>query len=250
MTVEKIDTQLKLLSGQTMYVGDVPIKPFRLGQVSEIGYSFFQNNINILTLTLDDMINAIDDFELNATLKANKHMYKVFDMYVSSPEMADVFIKSLGMVFRTENILLVGESIEELKVSINDEYYIDRENFDEIVRVIEVQNNPSVSGGKEEDYNPSNDVARSIAEKIRKGKEKVNESRAMESGGEGLNIADMIGAVSTMSNSINKLNIWDLTIYQLYDEFARLNKIDNYKLQIQASAWSSDVEIEHWSEPL
>lgn len=250
MTAEKIDIQMKLLSGQTMNVGDIPIKPFTLESVTEIGYMEFQNNVNLMMLTLDDMINAVEDFEVNAMLKANKHEYKVFDMYTASPEMSDVLIGSLKMIFRTSEVYLEGSDMNNLRISIDDKYIIDRNNFDEIVKVVEVQNNPSVSSDSEDEYNPSNAVAKSIADKIQKGKDKVNKSKAMESGGEGINLADMISAVSTMSNSINKLNIWDLTIYQLYDEFARLNKIDNYKLQIQASMWASDMEIEHWSEPL
>ena len=95
-----------------------------------------------------------------------------------------------------------------------------------------------------------NELAKSIAEKLKRGKEIVEKSKALESDGDGLTIPDIISAVSAMSNSLNKLNIWDLTIYQLYDEFARLTKIDNYRLQIQASMWSSDIEIEHWSEPI
>lgn len=249
MNSEKIDIQMRLLSGQTMYVDSIPIRPFSLGEVSSIGYSIFQGNVNILLLTLDDMIDSIEDFELSGMLKANKHQYKVFDMYVASPEMSDVLIDSLRMVFRTKDIFLEGDEVDDLRIVVDEKYHINRNNFDEIAKVVEVQNNPSFSG-EEDDYNPANEVARSIAEKIRKGKEKANKSKALESGGEGINLADMISAVSAMSNSINKLNVWDLTIYQLYDEFARLNKIDNYKLQIQASMWASDMEIEHWSEPL
>lgn len=249
MADSRIDIQMKLLSGQTMYVGELPVKPFTLAEISEIGYSVFQGNVNIVLLTLDDMINSIEDFEISANLKANKHQYKVFDMYVTSPEMTDILLESLKMIFRTDEVYLERSDSGELRISVDDKFVIDRDNFDEISKVVEVQNNPSFSG-EDDDYNPANEVARSIAEKIRKGKEKVKQSKAMESGGEGINIADMISAVSAMSNSINKLNVWELTIYQLYDEFARLNKIDNYKLQIQASMWASDMEIEHWSEPL
>lgn len=241
---------MKLLAGKTITVGEIPVIPFTLDEVAEIGYSEFQGKINIMLLTLDDMINSIDDFELSATLKANRHEYKVFDMYIASPEMSDVLIDSLSMIFRTNEIYLRRNDSGDFIITIDEKYHINRDNFDEISKVVEIQNNPDFSGEGEDDYNPANEVARSIAEKIREGKKKANESKAMESGGEGINLADMISAVSAMSNSINKLNIWDLTIYQLYDEFARISKIDNYRLQIQASMWGSDMEIEHWSEPL
>lgn len=249
MSSHRIDVQMKLLSGQTMYVEDIPIKPFSLGEVSSLGYSFFQGNVNVLLLTIDDMIDSIDDFEMSSMLKANKHQYKVFDMYSANEDMSEVLVSSLKMIFRTDEVHLRADEDGNKKVVIDEKYEIVRDNFDEVVKVIEVQNNPDFSSSVD-DYNPANDVARDIADKIKKGKEKANKSKAMESGGEGINLPDVISAVSAMSNSINKLNIWDLTIYQLYDEFARINKIDSYRLQIQASMWSSDVEIEHWSDPL
>lgn len=240
---------MKLLSGKPIEVDGIYIKPYTLGEIADMGYSEFQGNINMLLLTLDDMIESIDDFEVSAMLKANKHQYKVFDLYVASTGMVDILISSLSMVLRTDDIQVIGENVEDMRLVVDGTHFIDRDNYDEVVKIIEVQNNPNLTS-EDEDYNPANDIARSIAEKIQKGKDRARKSKAMESGGEGITLADMISAVSAMSNSINKLNIWDLTVYQLYDEFARLSKIDNYKFQVQASMWSSEVEIEHWSEPL
>lgn len=250
MSKDAIDVEMKLLSGQVMMVGEVPIEPFKLKDVSKIGYSRFQNNINILMLTLDDMIEAIDDFSLTAELKANRHKYKVFDMLVIADDMTELLITSLSMIFRTDDIIVTRNRSDETLMIVDKKFIIDRYNYNEISKVIEVQNNPSLGGAQEDEYNPSGDLAKSIADKINKSKEKIKKSKAMSSGSEGITLNDIISSVSVMSKSINKINIWELTIYQLYDDFARLNKIDNYNLQIKASMMSSEVEIEHWSEPL
>ena len=196
------------------------------------------------------MIESIDDFEMQAHLKAERHLYKVFDMYMLSNDMQELVLKSFNLLFQTENVIIDGELLDDMSVVIDEKYVINRDNFDDIVEMIQLQNNPEQSVSDEDDYNPANELARSIAEKLKRSKEIVEKSKALESDGDGLTIPDIISAVSAMSNSLNKLNIWDLTIYQLYDEFARLTKIDNYRLQIQASMWSSDIEIEHWSEPI
>lgn len=196
------------------------------------------------------MIESIDDFEMQAHLKAERHLYKVFDMYMLSNDMQELVLKSFNLLFQTENVIIDGELLDDMSVVIDEKYVINRDNFDDVVNMIQLQNNPEKSASDEDDYNPSNELAKSIAEKLKRSKEIVEKSKALESDGDGLTIPDIISAVSAMSNSLNKLNIWDLTIYQLYDEFARLTKIDNYRLQIQASMWSSDIEIEHWSEPI
>lgn len=196
------------------------------------------------------MIESIDDFEMQAHLKAERHLYKVFDMYMLSNDMQELVLKSFNLLFQTENVIIDGELLDDMSVVIDEKYVINRDNFDDVVSMIQLQNNPEKSVSDEDEYNPANELAKSIAEKLKRSKEIVEKSKALESDGDGLTIPDIISAVSAMSNSLNKLNIWDLTIYQLYDEFARLTKIDNYRLQIQASMWSSDIEIEHWSEPI
>ena len=196
------------------------------------------------------MIESIDDFEMQAHLKAGRHLYKVFDMYMLSNDMQELVLKSFNLLFQTENVIIDGELLDDMSVVIDEKYVINRDNFDGIVEMIQLQNNPEKSVSDEDEYNPVNELAKSIAEKLKRSKEIVEKSKALDSDGDGLTIPDIISAVSAMSNSLNKLNIWDLTIYQLYDEFARLTKIDNYRLQIQASMWSSDIEIEHWSEPI
>ena len=250
MSPETVDLEMRLLAGEPIYVGDIPIKPLNLRQISQLGYSKFQQSINIISMTLDEMIESIDDFEIQARLKAEKHLYKVFDMYMLSNGMQELVLKSFNLLFQTENVIIDGELLDDMSVVIDGKYVINRDNFDDVVSMIQLQNNPEKSASDEDDYNPANELAKSIAEKLKRSKEIVEKSKALESDGDGLTIPDIISAVSAMSNSLNKLNIWDLTIYQLYDEFARLTKIDNYRLQIQASMWSPDIEIEHWSEPI
>lgn len=250
MNSETIDLEMRLLSGDAIFVGDIPVKPLKLRSISQVGYSNFQKSINMISMSLDDMIEAIDDFEMQAHLKAERHLYKVFDMYMLHEDIQEIVTGAFKLLFQTENVIIDGELLDDMSVVIDDEYVINRENFDEIVNIIQLQNNPEKSIDDDDEYNPANEVAKNIAEKLKKSREIVKKSKALESDGDGLVVPDIISAVSAMSNSLNKLNIWDLTIYQLYDEFARLTKIDNYRLQVKASMWSSDVEVEHWSEPI
>lgn len=253
--MNQIDLKIKLLSGQKILVDGIPIRPPTLSEISQIGYTTFQQNISLLMLSLDDMINTIDDFEMQATLKANRFQYKVFDLYMVSSELRQLLAETFKFLFNTEDVLIDDEDFGDIKIVIDESYVINRDNYDNIVEIIRMQNNPQISSENsddDDDYKPANDLAKSIVDKIKKGKEIVRKSKAMDSksDSEGITILDMISSVTAISNSINKLNVWDYTVYQLYEEFARLNKIENYRLQIQASMFSSEIEIEHWSEPL
>lgn len=250
MDSSKLDNKMKLLAGKAIYVDGIPIKPMKIGEIVEIGFTQFQQTIQIMMLSLDDMINSIEDFESQAILKMNKHQYKVFDLYMISDALRDMLIVGFKMVFRTDNVVFIEDIERGYVIIIDEKYEIDRDNYDEIVKVLTMQNNPSVSEStEEEDYNPADELANGIAEKLRRAKELVKNSKPSDDN-DGIGIDDVISSVTALSNSVNKLNILEYTLYQLYDEFARLIKIDNYKFQMQASMWSSDMEIAHWSEPL
>ena len=85
---------------------------------------------------------------------------------------------------------------------------------------------------------------------MRKNREKIEEKKAEDS--DSLDFYDIVSSVTTRSNSINKLNVNQITIYQLYDEFSRLGMIDTYENSIQASMMGAKLEngIQHWSKPL
>jgi len=252
MADKKLDNSLKLITGLPIEVHGIEIKPFKIGEIISIGYSDFQSKIQILQLTLDDIIDGVDDFETQAILKANKHNYTMFELAMISEGLKSLITESLSLFLRTEELNLIDDIENGVTIIVDGKYEINKHNFAEIASVIKMQNNPNVSKSEnEDDYNPASEIAKGIAEKLKRGKEIVKKSKAMESNNdEGVDLQDVISAVTSMSNSINKININEYTLYQLYDEFARLVKIDNYRLQIQASMWASDVEVHHWSEPL
>src|SRR5690606_23009775 len=181
-----------------------------------------------------------------------KHNYTMFELAMISEGLKSLRMESLSLFLRTEELNLVDDIENGVTIIVDGKYEINKHNFAEIARRIKRQKNPNVSKSENEDeYNPASENAKGIAEKLKRGKEIVKKSKAMESNNdEGVDLQDVISAVTSMSNSINKVNINEYTLYQLYDEFARLVKIDNYRLQIQASMWASDVEVHHWSEPL
>jgi hypothetical protein len=80
----------------------------------------------------------------------------------------------------------------------------------------------------------ANTKAKSIFEKLRAGRQKKKQIR---SNNKEPSIEDIISSVSVRSNAYTLLNIWDLSIYQLYDQFARLSV--NYELDVYSLRWAA-----------
>ena len=75
--------------------------------------------------------------------------------------------------------------------------------------------------------------------KIYKRLQKVKREFKKSSGGNpDLSLPNIISSVAVRSLSLNWINIWDITIYQLFNEFERLQIIDQYDIaSTQVSVW-------------
>lgn len=93
-------------------------------------------------------------------------------------------------------------------------------------------------------WNPSEDLskvkskkAREIMQKLQKGRsEKAKKSKSDAN----MELGNIISAVANKSQSLNILNIWDLTVYQLWDCFSRLSNNTIYHIQsMSAATWGN-----------
>lgn len=211
----KIDDELRLLKGSSFFVDGIEIKPFTIGEIVEIGHEKYQQMMNIFALEIEDVIKDIPE-ELNGIT--------VFDLFLRSglQELFEGFIGATSLFLRIENTNDFAID-EEFNVVVNKTKKINRDNWSNICEIIQMQN--CVKREKSEDYNPANEEARKIIEKI-KALKRENPIKEL------ITLPSMISGIANKSNNLNILNIWDLTIYQLYDALNRLNLIDNYQFTL------------------
>lgn len=86
-----------------------------------------------------------------------------------------------------------------------------------------------------------NAKAKRIFERIQKLKSEQAKKRKGKPANPDMDMPNLIGAVAAFSQSYNLTNIWNLTVFQFYDQFIRLNT----KIQIDISgvrwaAWGQD----------
>ena len=92
-----------------------------------------------------------------------------------------------------------------------------------------------------EDFNPANDRAREIAEKLRKGREKAAAAKG-ESIAE-VSILSRYVSILAVGNHKDINDLMEYTVYQLYDEFERYQLKLSYDMYIkQLLAGAKDPE--------
>ena len=111
---------------------------------------------------------------------------------------------------------------------------ITRESFPQICDVIFQRNN--IKSTRNEDPSKiENKKASEIMKKLQKGRaQKAAQTKADTN----MELGNIISAVAGKSPSLNLLNIWDLTVFQLWDCFARLSNNSIYDIQsMSVAAW-------------
>lgn len=89
-----------------------------------------------------------------------------------------------------------------------------------------------------DDMKFKNNLARKLMGKMLKAKKKAQENKKADIN---LSIPNIISSVSNMHPSINYLNIWDLTIFQLLDAFNRLQANVMYNIDCtRVSVWGDE----------
>lgn len=275
-SINELDLKLLLLSGSSINVENIEIVPYKLSEIKDFGYSNYMRNLQWITISIDDFIDSVEEEDKREHLRQEGSLLKAFDFYIKlgGPNFLEMVTQSLKMVLKTDDVKVISEgviginfekmgllNIDGDEISLNEEkinavkeeeiMIIHRENFDDLVDVVKLQNflvKPSEK--KTNEANPADEETRKLIEEMDKMRAKVEQKKnaqKIQEDGE-IDISDIISAVSARSNSINKLNIWDLTLYQLYDEYTRLELIDNYDISIKAIMAGADkIELKHWS---
>lgn len=215
--------EMKLLKGSELDVHGLKIKPHTLEElVDEVGLKEYYRCIGFVSIQKKD---------LNEFLKLSGEEYKktsVFQMFLMYEQLATFVIDFLKFVTRTDEVYYASmwKSItveyEDSRVIIN------HKNIDDIILTILKIYCISLPKEEKEEFNPANEQARKLMERIRKNRAKAPKQKS------NVDLTSIISAVAWKSNSLTIESVWKLTLYQLYDAFYRLEIIDNYDKKLSA----------------
>lgn len=238
----------QLLSPNPIHIPEVGgvISP-TLKDISSIGQDRYQYYLNILLIDLKRffvMIERPDDYE--KLTDEEKYSVNIYDLLTQDNQSAillqnalDFFIKEKvefsiqNRVFEVKRIVIT-ENQKDMARKYETIGIISRENYQSVVDVILQRNNI-----KTKDITDPSKVkskkALSILNKLKKGRENMAKATKAD---ENMELGNIISAVANKSQSLNMLNIWELTVYQLWDCFTRLANNNIYDINAASvSAW-------------
>ncbi|MWV44970.1 hypothetical protein GRF59_15210 [Paenibacillus sp. HJL G12] len=204
------DLKLKLLSNSPIYLsgaGIINIPSVRT--IIDIGLNEY--NIRLSHLLIDksylkESIDNISNFDIffancyhNTSFRSNS-----FDL--------------LRLYFATECSL--EQDDYSISITIGDKGHLDHSNFDEFQEMISTAHN--IRPSNEAEFKPGNSKAQEMVDMILKNRKKQPKPK------EKMDLHSIISGLAWKSNGLNILNVFDLSIYQIYNGLQVTDNIDNY----------------------
>lgn len=211
-----------------------------LKEIAEVGDSVYRQ---IISCFLTDT-EAIKGIELGVDIGELNDYKAILVYYIMSDQFRDLFSKGMRLFFH-EEVNISNEHGLFYLGKIVDGKFIDEEKMKEIKKLVMKSNHLSESK-QENDYNPANDAAREFLRKKEEAMKKFPKKKDSH-------LFHYISSLAWKSNSINILNVFDMNIYQLYDSFPYIDRIDNYHFTMTGvytgNISSKDIKMSdiHWT---
>lgn len=228
----------ELLSAEPVQVpGAAGIISPRLRDISSIGYQTYQYYLTIIAMDLKNYFTITGSaMQYSLLSEEEKSQINIFGLLTINEE-SSALLQNILNFFIKENVLYSSES-RCFTVSENGSAVgkITKDNYSRICDLICQRN--CVKPNQEEDLSKAkNKKALEIMKKIQKGR---SDKEKQEKNNRNMELGNIISAVANKSQSLNILNIWELTIYQLWDCFLRLSNNTIYDIQsMSVAAWGN-----------
>ena len=213
------DINLKLLAGMHIDINNLGVlTPLKLKQIIDLGEQVYNELLSVLLIDKSN-IEGLKEEEFS-----NLEILMVYSY--QNIEFREKVLKSLKLFLGNE-FFMSNEGLFYCRKLISDNYglfvyknlVLDKDPFDDFQYVLKKANH--IENKKEDEIIPGNERARKFMEKLKLSKQNIKKPETM-------NLHSIISGIAWKSNNTNIINIFDLTIYQLYDAYHRLENIDNY----------------------
>ena len=207
-------------------------------EIKKIKFSKYNQYLSILCLEKEHISQMIEDSFKDKEISTFEYLISASYHDLQARQL---ILEALSTFFKQEIIFseqllcfFVGDLINEK--------FIYQDNYEYIKFILRKQNGIQT----EEPEKFANSVAEQMAKKLKEMREKYNKSK---NDVQIYDYSDILSSVSAKHNSINPLNIGNLTVYQTLDQFKRLNMIDKFEINIQSllhGAKQEDIKLENW----
>lgn len=208
----------------------------RLRDISAIGYDTYQYYLSILVMDIRTYFSMLGQQETYDLLSdEEKTRWNIFDCLLST-QQTRILLQNILDFFLLEDVtyspLHHGFLVQEENIG----GIITAENYPEICDLICKRNCIQSQTGTDLSRVKSK-KALEIIQKLKKGRAEKNR---LVKADKNMELGNIISAVAGKSHSLNLINIWDLTIFQLWDCFSRLSHNTIYAIQsMSVAAWGN-----------
>lgn len=228
-----------LLSPEPMNLSGIGgvISP-KLRDIASIGISNYQYYLNFLSTDLKPHFYPADMQMPEEFLSGRDNsLPDAFDLFISNKSNSELmcnifnfFIKE-DVVFSPQNKCFLAYSDNKVTGRI------DKETYPKLCRLILKRCGINQEHEELDMSKAKNQKTLEIMQKLQKGRE---ESSKHPSSDKNMDLGNLISAIANKSSSLNILNIWDLTIFQLFDCFSRLSYNTIYEIgATNAAVWGT-----------
>ena len=247
-----------LLSPTPIYIANIGhIKSPTLREISEIGYLQYNGYLSVLLLTVEDYFKAIDKnaFEQYQALDdETKIKISMFEIMLSNKELLYSYLDAFNFFFAeyvafnpTNKVFCLYTTQDDIANEKEPLGTINNKIFSDICDIILQRNNIFKDCANEDLKKVKNKRALEILKKLKKGQEKQSKQNKND---KKIELPNVISALASYHNSLNMVNIWDMTVYQVYDQFKRVQNNSIYNIQsMSTSVWGdkdNQFDITRW----
>ncbi len=237
---------MKFLFGKKVeIIGICSLIPKTIEEIDEIGFDVYNQYLSTLCITSDDIYELLD-------MNDNFQDIEPFEFIVSNclnGEYKEEFLKHIINAlsfFLNEKVYFHYPENEDDRgyfymSEINEGRFLHIANFNFFSDILKMQNciSENISNRNRK---PKNEAEKDLYRQLNKARAKYNKRDN--------DMSDIISSICAKHPSVNLFNVRSLTIYQLIDQYKRLNAIDEYFISIESllhGASSDDVKVTHWS---
>lgn len=244
-------TYFELLSPKPLYIPGIgSIVSPTLKDISSVGLDTYRHYLFFLSTDLKSYLSLTgQDLPKDFSSDEENGTGDNFELLVTQPGLSE-FVQNIFNFFIKEDVLFSMQN-KCFFIYDNDELTgnITKETYPMICSLI--LQRCYVSSKPDDLSKAKNEKALEIMQKLQKGRRQHAASRDSD---KNLDLGNIISAVANKSSSLNILNIWDLTIFQLYDCFSRLTANTTNEFEVISSAvWGTKdtgFDILSWQKNL
>ena len=242
--------ELLLMSGNDIPFpqAELTIHQPTVEEIAYIGEQVFYTGISYLNFSKSrlmpeeqDALENLTDFQVLMFLLTRAKDYEALTNR-ASVEMV------LTLMFPGYRIIIAPNGFNFLNEETGDNLLIGEEVYSEFKSIVYRMYALDQAQGQQREYDPKDELARQIVNKIKKGREKLNRIKNQGKDGQMSSILSRYISILAVGEQKDINILKKYTVYQLFDEFQRFSLKQEFDLNIRARlAGATDMEdAEDW----